>query len=82
MIDVIITCYEDLKYILEVLEEKGYWWITGRTPTSPTSFEPICGGPYTRLCLCINFVAKVISYYYVGPKTSEKTGFNEAFDLI
>ena len=79
MFDVIITSCEDLDYILEVLEEKGYLWATFRTPTS---FKPMCGTTRARLCLCINFVVKEISYYYVGSENTKKTGFNEAFDLI
>lgn len=75
-----ITRKEDLDYLLEVLEEKGYRWLNGRQPTSrrvvsPTLLKLLLDGETT---LGINRIGHVIS----GSCYDADTGFNEVFDFI
>ena len=64
---------EDLEYILEVLEEKGYEWADG---TPPTRYVPgMCGDLFH---LTIYKYSKHLRYGH----GKGNTGFNEAFDYI
>lgn len=68
-----ISRREDLEYILEVLEEKGYKWLYG---TSPTRYVPdICGDLFH---LTVNKYDKRLTY----GNGEGNTGFNEVFDFI
>ena len=63
----------DLDHLLQILEEKGYRWMTG---TLPTRFEP---GPLSNIFyLHISAELKRIRYGF----GKGDTGFNEVFDRI
>lgn len=63
----------DLDYLLQVLEEKGYRWMSG---TLPTRLRP---GLRSNFYLHIFAVHKRIAY---GFDEEGDTGFNEVFDRI
>lgn len=68
-----VTRQNDLDYLLEVLEEKGYRWMSG---TLPTRFKPDHVSNY--FYLRISAELKRIAYGF----GKGDTGFNEVFDRI
>ncbi len=72
-----ITRKEDLDYLLEVLEEKGYQWLLNRLP--PTSRRVMTS---ELLNEGVTLGISKIRHTICGSYFDADTGFNEIFDLI
>ena len=71
-----VTRQNDLDYLLEVLEEKGYQWIDGGRPSSLSEISSVL--LHDGITLSISTIRHIIA----GSYRDADTGFNEVFDLI
>ena len=71
-----VTRQEDLDYLLEVLEEKGYQWFNGHSPTSRFVMSS------RILDEGVTLGISKIRHTIRGSYFDADTGFNEIFDLI